>query len=1181
MLPSLLSDLSAAVALYRADFFQECNDDWALLERENLRGSLLWALEQLIVLYKQCGDYEQAVVYAKQLIAIDPLRESVHCELMRLYHLLGRDQAALEQYASLCQLLANELQIGPTTAATALYQEIAAAMDKADPVALPITASPPALGDLNRLPFVGRTEERTKLLEAVQAAVQGHGSVALIEGAAGVGKTRLVEEIIADAKWHGFLVGLGKADPLSAPAPYQPLCEALIPLLTPLRVAQLSEKVEPLWLSTAAPLLPIISELIPDLPVLPSLEPQQEQQRLWEGLSRFLVGLASTGPLLLVLEDLHRADSATLSVLSYLAPRFGTNHILLILTYRSAEARGRSIVWETLDRLDRLQPCLRIDLSPLGTEQAQSLVRRALIAEQSDPGATAFAQLLQERAQGNPLFLVEMLRSLLEQGMLVPMPGGGWVYPKQDQTLPTPDSIQELVGQRLIHLPPDLRAVVELVAVFGEDATFPLLSRASATTPSELADLLGRLCRRGFLTETESGYRSKHNLVQEVIYQAIHPRRRFRLHRQAGGSVEALHPDQVELLAFHAAAGMEWERAVRFYQAAGDRAVGMGATADAATAYSRALEVLDQLADEADPIQQFTLLLARERVYDLQGEREAQRRDLCDLANLVAEQGDDRCQAEVALRQAHYAEAICNYPQALAHIAIAVETIQATRDRVSVGRLEELAAEAYRLWGVILWLQGDPETAQVKIHRGLRLAQGAQLRKTEAACMRTLGILSYYQCEYAEAKAHLETVLPIFDEIGDMGSKGNTLNSLALVCHEQYDYAGAMPYYERALRTHRQIGDRKGEGMVLNNLGLLTHDQGEYTKAGESYQQALHIFREVGDRRGESMALNNSGRVFSDLGSYARARAYYEQALRIRRAIGQRRGEGVVLSNLGLLAHRQGDDALARSYGQQALQIAGELDDPDIRSYTLTYLGHALTGLGLLEEAAVAYQQSLDLRRELGFDKEAVDSLAGLTRVCLAQGHLDQAVLYTEEILCQLGNSTLDSIEEPFRVYLTCYRVLRATESPRADEILKIVCHALQERMTRITDHQMQRSFLENVACNREIMAICQEMQVLGSARRIQVRLPHINAPTGRTLREDEYVVVTWKVGLPEDNKIPGKVGRRRHRLLRLLDEAATQHAAPTIKDLATALDVSRATVKRDLAALRRAGITIKTRGRS
>jgi tetratricopeptide (TPR) repeat protein len=278
---------------------------------------------------------------------------------------------------------------------------------------------------------------------------------------------------------------------------------------------------------------------------------------------------------------------------------------------------------------------------------------------------------------------------------------------------------------------------------------------------------------------------------------------------------------------------------------------------------------------------------------------------------------------------------------------------------------------------------------------------------------------------------------------------------------------------------------------------------------------------------------------------------------------------------MALLFHRLGDNETARNAGQMAMLMAQELGDRPVCSDALTNLGHALAGLGRLTDAAEAYRRALELRRELGEHNRAMESLAGLASVSLAQGDAIGAQLQVEQILDHLASKSLDGADEPFRVYLTCYRVLRATNDPRAEEILSSAHGLLEQRASKIGDQELRQSFLENIAEHRAITAALRGQR----SCEIAVKLPRGDAPTGRPLRDDEYVTVAWTVATPEDEAMAVGPARRQAGLLRLLQEAADQGAAPTVGDLAAALGVSEPTVRRDLATLRRAGHPVQTRG--
>ena len=1096
---------TSAVALYRADFLQDTYDDWALLERERLRELYLGTLERLITLHKQRGNYEQALTCAQRLAGADPLREAAHRELMRLYYLLDRPRAALEQFASLRNLLAEELRVLPASATVSLYQEIAAALEETVSHHLPVAPPPPPLlHDLAHLPFVGRANERAVLLYALQTAAQGQGGLALVEGDAGVGKTRLVNEIIADAQWRGFQVGLGKVDPLAAAASYQLLRDALSPLLTSLRIAQLAELVEPLWLSAVIPLFPAMAEHLPDLVPLAPLEPHEEQQRMWEGFARCLVGLASIFPLLLVLEDLHWADEATLAALPHLAPHLRTNRILLVLTCRIAEARERPAVWETLEALDRALPLLRSRLLPLERADAVALVRRALGVGEADVQATIFARRLLDETGGNALFLVETLKSLLEQETLTPSPDGGWVFPSEARPLPIPASVRELISARLARLSPALRVVLELVAVIGEDADFSVLSHASDAEPVSLISALEELGRRGFLVETEARYCFEHDRIQEIVYQTIAPECRRTLHRQAGIVLERLHPERIEPLAHHFDRGDVREKALAYTLQAGERA---GAVYDYETAlihYRRALALVGD-----DPAARWDVLARQERALDVLSRREAQSDVLDEMLHLAEALDDPVRQARTYHRQGW--------------------------------------------WEV---LAGEPVRALLLLDEADGLARAAGERDLLGDCLTSAARAWWRIGDVARCQAAVEEARALFQETGNCQNENRVLNMLGnLHLGLTGNYAQALTYFEENQRVAHELGDRYREAAAQANSSIACTLLGCYRRSQEALAEAYQVMTRVGDRNWQSIILHWQGANYRGLGDLGQAQTAAEESLGICREVGNRNFEIAALELLGQIALERHNPGQARLYFQQAVEVAQ------------------------------ANQQTMDWAIQQSH----------LALACLHLGYSEEARRLSEQAI-----ATLEGLGERFshmgEVYFARYQIASAVEgSEIAQPYLERAYRVLQDMAADIDDLDLRRSFLENVAENRAIVTAHRTGRIPISTRWQSVCLPRADAPTGRPLRDDEYVEVTWTVAAPEDDEVSGKawpelglnavegqsqrVARRRHRLLRLLRQAREQGAAPTVDDLAAALEMSRATIKRDLAALRQAGHAAQTRG--
>ncbi|RLC99162.1 MAG: hypothetical protein DRI77_03425 [Chloroflexi bacterium] len=1114
---SCLLLLDSCIQLYRADFLQECYDDWALLERERLRELYLSALEQLITLSKQQGNYKQALAYAQRLAAADPLREAAHRELMRLYHLLDRPQAALEQFAALRDLLARELDIPPTPATLALYREIAAALEEAGPSHLPVALPPPPLlRDLAHLPFVGRTSERAALLDGLQTTIQGRGGLALIEGDAGVGKTRLVSEVIADAQWRGFQVGLGKADPLTASAPYQLLHNALSPLLTPLRVAQLAELVDPLWLSAAAPLLPPIAAHARHLAVLAPLDSREEQRRLQEGLAQCLIGLASATPLLLVLEDLHWADKVTLATLSQLAAYLPESRVFLILTYRTAEAREMAAVWETLGSLDRAHPLARLRLLPFERAETVALVQRALSV--MDTQTVALAERLQKETGGNPLFLIETLKSLWEQGDLATSPHGGWLFPPRDRSLLMPASVRELIGERVARLALAPRTALEQIAVLGEDADFAILSQISTAETVSLLAALEDLTRYGFLVETETHYRFEHDCIQEMTYQAIPPERRRVLHRRAGAFLRQQHPERIESLARHFSLGEVWDKAADYSRRAGDRARAVYAGGEAVGYYTQALEAWEHLRSPDEELGP-ALYQARGKVCQETGRFDQAEADFEAARGLAEQAGDEASQARALNRLSYLRFQRGDFEDA---IAVAERALGLA---IAIGLQSEIAAALFNKANAIRNL-GHYREAIEPYEQAAAIFERLDEQARLADCLNRMGAARYHTGDYAGSQMAIERSLAIRRRLDDRVGISYSLVNLASLCYYRGQFTITRDASQEALEIASAIGDPYGEDAALHCLGLAILERGDPAQAIPLFQRALEVARKIGDRPLEPESLAGLGTAYQQLGDLGQAQEMLEQSLNLSSISAEQWQVQTIHGRLArlFLATNRGQEALA--HARVGLQVAQELGDPWVLGVARQVMGKVSAHLGSAEAVAEPgshFEESIHILREVGAEAELARSLA-------AYGlYLRRSAGKTQRSAALLGEA-----------------------------------RALFQQLGMARDLS-QLAADESAACSRP--------------GQIQVRLPAASAPTGRPLREDEFVEVVWTIAAPEDDEIAGKAARRRHCILRLLREAAARSAAPPVAALADALGVSARTIKRDLAALRTAGHDARTRG--
>jgi tetratricopeptide (TPR) repeat protein len=959
-----------------------------------------------------------------------------------------------------------------------------------------------------------------------------------------------VKEFADQLRWRGARVLWGRCYELERSLLYQPIAEALRTILPTLSATELADL--PAWvIAEVARLVPEISEHYPELAAPVPIQSDQEQVRLFNGVARFLAELAAHGSLLIVLEDLHWAGESTLQLIHYLIRRLADHQALVVGTLRPEEMGLQHPLVALRQQLKREGLCQPLRLECLSSEAVVAMVQ-----EMSGAGEIVLplAHRLYRETEGNPFFLIEIIKALFEIEV-VRLEGGAWqgdLIQISVETLPLPAGVSEAIQGRVHRLDRETQEALRLAAVLGHEFDFDLLDTAWGQDKEATLRALDVLLRRRLINEgtgtLDRDYAFTHHKIQEVVYVGIPRRRRQYTHGLVGTAMEQLYKPQLVMseLAFHFEHAQHsdkrlTEKAVTYLRGAGEQAAAQYANAEAVSYLSRALN----LTPKTNCAGRYAILLAREKVYHLQGTRESQSQDLQALEKLADVLDDDERRGEVALRQADYAGVTGDVPAAITAAQEAVRLGQAVQD-------VEMETAGHQRWGQILRRKGDYEAARTQIEAALALARSASLHALEAESLWELGSVlsglsdyanattlyeqslsmcrkigdrlgegkvlgnlghnfSYYRSDYDRSEAYHKQALRIHREIGNRRSESRTLvnmginaaklgdyarargyyeqaqeiaheiddpwtessthNNLGIVARRLGDYTGARLHFEQALRISREIGKRQLEGTSLTQLGNVSRYQGDYSKARAYFEQALSVNRQIGSRRGESTSLGSLGLTSRDLGNYAQARIYFEQALQITREIGVRQNEGIWLANLSLLCHRLEEYRDALVYGEQALAIFQDLGDRPNQGYALTYLGHARKGLRHLDEAATAYQQALDLRRELEQPHLATEPLAGLARISLAQGDLPQAQNHVEEILRHLETGALDGTDEPFRVYLTCYQVLHASGDPRAQEILTTVYNLLQEQAAKITDEELHRSFLESIVVHREIVA--------------------------------------------------------------------------------------------------------------
>ena len=611
--------LEDAADLYRGDLLlgfglsEPLFDDWLVAERERLREMAIEVLARLLGHQSRTGGTERAIRTAVRLLALDPLQEAVHRTLMQLYVRQGRRAAALKQYQLCVDGLQRELGTEPEMETKALYHELLRR-----PVELPAIADASAERRAQPLPneraslelpavatpLFGREADVARLRQRLDEAIRGHGHVATVVGEAGIGKTRLVSTLAADAVSEGCLVLIGRCHEDDAILPFAPWVEAC----RAVRLGADDEIVARLHPARRAELARLLPETgIPGLP-----PPSDSPLPLFESVAELLEHVAARQPLVLVLEDMHWADEMSLRLLAFVCRRLTAWPALLVVTAREEDLTGAALAQRTVGELSRTPGATPVKLAPLARADIALIVRALARVGRDETTLAQWEEGIWTMSEGNPLVAVEAMLDMAGQQAT----DGPSERPSE---LSLPERVRELIARRLDRLGALSQSLAAVAAVIGRRFDFELLRSASGTDESAAAEAVEEMVRNHVLRTAGNQLEFTHDRVRDVAYGRLLPQRRRLLHAAVARALEAVSEtplgegsgQQIEQLAYHATRGELREQAVRYLRQVGDRAAARSALQNARTALEQALDVLATLPESRATLEQaFEIRLA-------------------------------------------------------------------------------------------------------------------------------------------------------------------------------------------------------------------------------------------------------------------------------------------------------------------------------------------------------------------------------------------------------------------------------------------------------------------------------------------------------------------------------------------------------------------------------------------
>ena len=851
------------------------------------------------------------------------------------------------------------------------------------------------------LPFVGRQAELEQIEARLDEARRGHGQVLGIVADAGVGKSRLLAEMIRMARRKGFIGYSGGCQSDGVDSPYlmwKPVWNSFFDVdasFTPAKVnLTLTEKLRSLA-PHRAEVLPLLGQVL-DHPeaftynaFTQSLDPKSRKNILHNLLQDCLKAAAQTEPVLIVVEDAHWMDALSHDLLEDIAQSVVNARVMIALAYRPPY-----LEWLRAARVESLPHYTRISLSELSRSEC-SRIASAKLAEVYPQGEGVIPHglldTLMERTQGNPFYLEELINYLHDHEL---NPYDPFVLEQLtvSQEIELPDSLHTLILGRIDHLPERQKMALRVASIAGRtfrsawlSGCYPALDDSAQLRKSldelETEGLITRLPLPAHAPETEQAYDFKNAITRTVVYESMSYSRRAQLHEQMARYLELNYyptPSILNLLTHHYSQSDNLPKKMDYLRKAGDAAQASFANDAALGYFFRLLPLLTEPQDRID------LHLKWGVVLELVGQWE---------------------QAE-----SHYNDALAlaedgNQPASLASCQLAL------------GKFMRLSAH---YTSAVFWLQNARDNLEVAKNR----AGMVQVLIELATVYLQIG-------DYISARCYINDGLMYARELNDQQGIAQSLQVLGTISWNEGKYAEARPLYAKTLELRREMGDKQGIADALHNLGLMAYVQDDFLVARSLYEESMALRSEIGDQAGIARSLNNIGMLACEQGDYSAAQGLHEEGLKLRRALGDKAGMIMSLNNLGEVALCRGEYARAIDYFSEAAARAEELGHK-------VNQGHARLGLGLVAlarndivEAQQTMLESLKLYRETGQKPGTICNLIGLARVFLTLGDPWRAA--------QLIGSVQNAIGPHYHI--------KAIVRPLYDQVITSVCQEIGEPM--------------------------------------------------------------------------------------------------------------------------------------